>query len=98
MKRHALITSLALGLAAFMWSCQDQGSVPLSPREPDQVLMAKGGKPDKPGKPGPGGTEEATFQVTFTGDVTGGPHSWTQNLSSGAKQSAQDMERVLRYT
>lgn len=77
-------------LAAFMWSCQDQGSFPLSPPEPDQVLMAKPDKPPgnlhkgKPPKDEPA-AEMATFEVEFTGEVIGTHPGWTQKLSSGAK-------------
>ena len=43
MKRYALVVSLALLFAAFMWSCQQQDPAPLSPE--GSITLGKG-KPD----------------------------------------------------
>lgn len=59
MKKGALVLSSALLLVAFVWSCQQQESAPLSPVSPEGSIAAKKGG-------GAGGGEKkpkATFDV-----------------------------------
>ena len=41
MKKHILIPSLALLLAAFLWGCQDQASSPVGPEGQGIILLAE---------------------------------------------------------
>ena len=43
MKKHILITSLALLLAAFLWGCQEQASSPVGPEGLSIILLDKTG-------------------------------------------------------
>lgn len=72
MKRHALIRSLVLLLAAFMWSCQEQGSVPVASDTAEGLatLEKKGGTP---GPPDGGGDDKVVFDVEAVWH--GGPYA-----------------------
>ncbi|MFQ5798326.1 MAG: hypothetical protein ACE5H0_06485 [Bacteroidota bacterium] len=62
MKRHSVITSLALLLAAFMWSCHEQVSVPVA----SDTAEGSGTLEKKRGIPGPpdgGGGDKVVFDV-----------------------------------
>ena len=78
--------TITLSLTAMLLVGCSQQDTSLNAPEIASVSLAKGGDKGKPD--GGGGAEEATFEVTFRGDVsdaTGEPHIWTQKLSSGAK-------------
>ena len=62
MKRYVLVVSLALFFAAFMWSCQQQDSAPLSPE--GSITLEKG----KPPKSDPA-TYTVVFRVMAPGDL-----------------------------
>jgi len=62
MKRYVLVVSLALFFAAFMWSCQQQDSAPLSPE--GSITLGKG----KPPKSDPA-TYTVVFRVMAPGDL-----------------------------
>ena len=53
MKKHLLTMSLALLSAAFLWSCQEQGSGPLGPQAPGIQAGKQGPPPGKGGRPVP---------------------------------------------
>ena len=89
MKRDALVVSLALLFAAFVWSCQQQDSAPLSP-EGFGTLEKKGG-----GKGGNGGgqyrvlltnptMEEGIFLLTFPGPGSTRPEKGYLDFSTAA--------------
>ena len=88
------IFSIALTLTALLLVGCSQQDTSLNAPEIASVSLAKGGIPGKPD--GGGGAAEATFAVTFSGDVTGS-HAWTQSLSSGAKWigTPYDMNPIL---
>ena len=62
MKRYALITSLPLLIAAFIWSCQEQGPAPVISPEGSTTLAKK------PGKGGGKGSAE-DFDLSLTGGM-----------------------------
>lgn len=63
MKRYALVISLALLFAAFLWSCQNQGSAPFGLEE-SIALAKKGG----------GGKGKALYKIEFSGDIQTDPN------------------------
>lgn len=77
------IFTITLSLTALLLvGCSQQDTSPSAP-EIASVSLVKGGNGGGGGKPDGGGAAEATFAVTFSGDVRGS-HKWTQTLSSGA--------------
>ena len=80
------IFTITLTLTAMLLVGCSQQDTSLNGPEIASVSLAKGGIPGKPdGGSDGGGGEEATFAVTFSGDVSGDKHSWTQSISNGTK-------------
>ena len=78
--------TITLTLTAMLLVGCSQQDTSLNGPEIASVSFAKGGIPGKPGGGSDvGGGEEATFAVTFSGDVSGDKHSWTQSISNGTK-------------
>ena len=67
------IFTITLSLTALLLVGCSQQDTSLNAPEIASVSLAKGG----------GGAEEATFTVTFSGDVAGGPYTWTRKLKAG---------------
>ena len=77
--------TITLSLTAMLLVGCNQQDTSLNAPEIASVSLAPGGDhPHNPGGGG-GGGEEATFAVTFIGDVSGDKHSWTQSISNGTK-------------
>ena len=73
--------TITLSLTAMLLVGCNQQDTSLNAPEIASVSLAKGGDKGKPG--GGGGAEEATFTVTFKGDVAGGPLTITRKLREG---------------
>ena len=75
--------SITLFLTAMLLVGCNQQDTSLNAPEIASVSLAPGGDhPHNPGGGG-GGAEEATFKVTFSGNVAGGPYTWTRKLKAG---------------
>ncbi|TFB11901.1 hypothetical protein E3V55_02515 [Candidatus Marinimicrobia bacterium MT.SAG.3] len=87
--------SITLTLTAMLLVGCSQQDTSLNAPEIASVSLAKGGNP---GKPDGGGAEEATFAVTFSGDVsnaTGEPHTWTRKLREGGNMISTPFDQPI---
>ena len=76
--------TVTLSLTAMLLVGCSQQDTSINAPEIASVSFAPGGIPGKPDGGG-GETKEATFAATFSGEVSGDKHTWTQNISNGTK-------------
>ena len=86
------IFSIALTLTALLLVGCSQQDTSLNAPEIASVSLAKGGTK---GPPVGGGAEEATFEVEFSGDVAGGPHTWTRKLREGGNMISTPFDQPI---
>ena len=87
--------TITLSLTAMLLVGCSQQDTSLNGPDIASVSLAKGGTK---GPPVGGGAEEATFAVTFSGDVsnaTGEPHIWTRKLREGGNMISTPFDQPI---